>query len=151
MKIVKHGYGKATVMAGGEVDLEVLIDRYQIVKTKAEKICEGFTEGTIQEELINPLMELTENTAVKELIGKLKGNGLIEEFLIKIAATSIVSMAIKEVVEKGDVTLNKAILNVELTQEDKKEVMEKTYDIISEEIQKELMSSAIMGLLFPGF
>ncbi len=150
MKIVRNYQGKTT-MSGGEFDVETTVKRYPIVEKKAKEMYEEIPESSIQKEIIDPLREIMSEITSEDVWEELKQEGLIKKFVIKISEALILRLAMQEVVEKGNITFVEALSNVEATPENKEEVLKETYSILSEEIKKEMLSSAIMGLFFPEF
>lgn len=150
MKIVRNYQGKTT-MSGGEFDVETTVKRYPIVEKKAKEMYEEIPESSIQKEIIDPLREIMSEITSEDVWEELKQEGLIKKFVIKISEALILRLAMQEVVENGNITFVEALSNVEATPENKEEVLKETYSILSEEIKKEMLSSAIMGLFFPEF
>lgn len=150
MKIVRNYQGKTT-MSGREFDVETIVKRYPIVEKKAKEMYEEIPESSIQKEIIDPLREIMGEITSEDVLEELKQEGLIKKLVIKISEALILKSAMQEVVEKGNITFVEALSNVEATPENKEEVLKETYSILSEEIKKEMLSSAIMGLFFPEF
>lgn len=152
MKLVKDGKGKTGFWAGEGFDVENITARYPNITKQAEEKYSTL-QGRVEEEVIKPLREEVVTGTFAGVIAEkiLSQEEIIKRTVITITEVMIVSLAIEEVIEKGNISLEKALSKVELTGENEKEIFEKTSAVIGEELTKEVVSAQIIKMLFPSF
>lgn len=145
MEIVANSKGKKGALVGGMYSIEDIITRYPQIAEKAKEKYDQTLKNK-KEEIMEKLYErvgVGKTQIVSKLLEELEDEELIELFVMQTTEMLIVSQAIEAVIEKGNITFEKALSQVILTEKEETEIIDK----VSEVLEATLKEAIVVALV----